>query len=40
MEGGMAPIGAFEKEIGAATFGDGTLLIATQEYVSAYLAGL
>ena len=35
----MTPIGTFEKEVGAATFRDGTLLIATKEYVDAYLSG-
>ena len=39
VEGGMTPIGAFEKEVGAATFKDGTLLIVTKEYVDAYLSG-
>lgn len=39
MEGGMTPIGTFEKEVGAAAFRDGVLLIATKEYVNAYLAG-
>lgn len=38
MEGGMTPIGTFEKVVGAATFRNDTLLIATQEYVDAYLA--
>ena len=37
MEGGMTPVGTFEKEVGAATFRNGTLLIATQEYVDAYM---
>ena len=40
LEGGMTPIGTFEKEVGAATFRDGMLLIATQEYVDAYRAGM
>ena len=38
LEGGMTPIGTFEKEVGAATFRDGVLLIATKEYVDAYFA--
>ena len=40
MEGGMTPVGTFEKEVGAATFKDGMLLIATREYVDAYRAGM
>ena len=39
MEGGMTPVGTFEKPVGAATFRDGTLLIATQEYVDAHRSG-
>lgn len=38
MEGGMTPVGTFEKEVGAVTFRDGTLLIATKEYVEAHMA--
>ena len=37
MEGGMTPIGTFEKEVGAATFQDGVLLIVTRDYVDKIL---
>lgn len=36
MEGGMTPIGTFEREVGAVTYRDGVLLIATKEYVEAH----
>ena len=29
----MTPMGTMEKEVGAVTYRDGTLLIATKEYV-------
>lgn len=38
-QGGMTPVGTFEKEIGAVTHRDGVLLIATKEYVDAYREG-
>jgi len=36
LEGGMTPVGTFEKEVGAVTYRDGVLLIATREYVDAH----
>lgn len=39
LEGGMTPVGTFEKEVGAVTFRDGVLLIATQEYVNEHAKG-
>lgn len=39
LEGGMTPVGTFEREVGAITYCDGVLLIATKEYVEAYLQG-
>lgn len=36
MEGGMTPVGTFEREVGAVTYRDGVLLIATKEYVEAH----
>ena len=35
----MTPVGTFEKEVGAVTYRDGVLLIATKEYVDAYREG-
>lgn len=40
LEGGMTPVGTFEKEVGAATYRDGVLLIATKEYVEAHRNGV
>ena len=37
MEGGMTPVGTFEKEVGAVTYRDGVLLIATREYVESHM---
>ena len=39
MEGPRTPVGTFEKEVGAVTYRDGVLLIATKEYVEAHVGG-
>lgn len=39
MEGPRTPMGTFEKEVGAVTYRDGVLLIATKEYVEAHRGG-
>ena len=40
LEGGMTPIGTMEREVGAVTYRDGVLLIATREYVESHRGGV
>ena len=39
LEGPRTPVGTFEREVGAVTYRDGVLLIATREYVEAHSGG-
>jgi len=39
LEGPRTPVGTFEKEVGAVTYRDGVLLVATREYVEAHRDG-